>query len=71
MSTPDDHQLAWKLAHEAGQRLLALRTGGDVAPVRGIGQEADGPRRGGEAGHFLACVHVPQDAEVLLVEGQE
>ena len=32
MSTPDDHQLAWQLAHEAGQRLLALRTGGAVAP---------------------------------------
>ena len=32
MSTPDDHQLAWQLAHEAGQRLLALRTGSEVAP---------------------------------------
>ena len=30
MSIADDHQLAWQLAREAGQRLLALRTGGDV-----------------------------------------
>lgn len=32
MSSADDHQLAWQLAHEAGQRLLALRTSGNVAP---------------------------------------
>jgi 3'(2'), 5'-bisphosphate nucleotidase len=30
LSIADDHQLAWQLAHAAGQRLLALRTGGDV-----------------------------------------
>jgi 3'(2'), 5'-bisphosphate nucleotidase len=32
LSIADDHQLAWQLAHAAGQRLLALRTSGDVAP---------------------------------------
>jgi len=32
LSIADDHQLAWQLAHEAGQRLLALRSSGDVAP---------------------------------------
>jgi 3'(2'), 5'-bisphosphate nucleotidase len=32
LSIADDHQLAWQLAHEAGRRLLALRTGGEVPP---------------------------------------
>jgi 3'(2'), 5'-bisphosphate nucleotidase len=32
LSIADDHQLAWQLAHEAGQRLLALRASGEVAP---------------------------------------
>lgn len=32
MSIADDHQLARQLAHEAGQRLLALRTAGELAP---------------------------------------
>jgi 3'(2'), 5'-bisphosphate nucleotidase len=31
LSIADDHQLAWQLAQEAGQRLLALRADGDVA----------------------------------------
>jgi 3'(2'), 5'-bisphosphate nucleotidase len=30
LSIADDHQLAWHLAHEAGRRLLALRTSGEV-----------------------------------------
>ena len=30
MTVADDHQLAWELAREAGQRLLDLRAGGDV-----------------------------------------
>jgi 3'(2'), 5'-bisphosphate nucleotidase len=30
LSIADDHQLAWQLAQEAGRRLLALRTGGEV-----------------------------------------
>jgi 3'(2'), 5'-bisphosphate nucleotidase len=29
LSVVDDHELAWQLAHEAGQRLLALRASGD------------------------------------------
>jgi 3'(2'), 5'-bisphosphate nucleotidase len=32
LSSADDHQLALELAHEAGRRLLALRTSGEVAP---------------------------------------
>jgi len=32
LSIADDHQLAWQLAHEAGQRLLALRASADTAP---------------------------------------
>ena len=32
MSSPADHQLARQLAHEAGRRLLALRTSGEMAP---------------------------------------
>jgi 3'(2'), 5'-bisphosphate nucleotidase len=32
LSIADDHQLAWQLAQEAGRRLLALRTSGEVAP---------------------------------------
>lgn len=32
MTVADDHQLAWQLAMEAGQRLLALRASGDVGP---------------------------------------
>jgi 3'(2'), 5'-bisphosphate nucleotidase len=32
LSIADDHQLARQLAHEAGRRLLALRTGGEVPP---------------------------------------
>jgi 3'(2'), 5'-bisphosphate nucleotidase len=30
LTVTDDHQLAWQLAREAGQRLLALRASGDV-----------------------------------------
>jgi 3'(2'), 5'-bisphosphate nucleotidase len=33
LSIADDHQLASQLAHEAGRRLLALRTGGEVPPM--------------------------------------
>lgn len=32
MTEADDHLLAWQLARDAGQRLLALRSGGEVAP---------------------------------------
>jgi 3'(2'), 5'-bisphosphate nucleotidase len=32
VTVADDHQLAWQLAMEAGQRLLALRASDDVAP---------------------------------------
>jgi 3'(2'), 5'-bisphosphate nucleotidase len=31
LTVADDHQLAWQLARVAGQRLLALRAGGDVS----------------------------------------
>jgi 3'(2'), 5'-bisphosphate nucleotidase len=31
LTVADDHQLAWQLARAAGQRLLALRAGGDVS----------------------------------------
>jgi len=40
LSIADDHQLAWQLAHEAGRRLLALRSSDDV-PAEALRDRGD------------------------------
>jgi 3'(2'), 5'-bisphosphate nucleotidase len=40
LNIADDHRLAWQLAYDAGQRLLALRTSGDV-PLEALRDAGD------------------------------